>query len=67
MDVERQKLRKNYDFTLFIVTLSREMDVEGQKLGKYCDFTLSIATLSHEMDVEQIEVKLRFHGSGLCV
>ena len=39
MDVERQKLRKNYDFTLFIATLSHEMDVEGQKLGKNCDFT----------------------------
>jgi len=32
MDVGRQKLKKNCDFTLFTVALSREMDVERQKL-----------------------------------
>ena len=51
MDVGRQKLGKNCDFTLSIATLSHEMDVGRQKLRKSCDFEASRATLSHEMDV----------------
>ena len=37
MDVGRQKLRKNCDFTWSIVTLSHELDVGRQKLRKNCD------------------------------
>ena len=51
MDVERQKLMKNCEFTLSIATLSHEMDVGRQKLMKNCDLRCPRATLSHEMDV----------------
>ena len=39
MEVRRQKLKKNYDFTWPIATVSHEMDVGRQKLRENCDFT----------------------------
>ena len=51
MRVDRQKLRKNCDFTCPGATLSHEMRVDRQKLGKNCDLTCPGATLSHEMRV----------------
>ena len=52
MRVDRQKLKKNCDFTCPAATLSHEMTVDAQKLGKNCDFTCPGATLSHEMRVD---------------
>ena len=41
MRVDRQKLRKNCEFTCPRATLSHEMRVDRQKLRKNCDFYLS--------------------------
>ena len=51
MRIDRQKLRKNCNFTCAGATLSHEMRVDRQKLRKNCDFTCPGATLSHEMRV----------------
>ena len=67
MDVGREKLRENCDFEVSVATLTREMDVGREKLRENCDCTSPIATLSHEVRSPKTEVKLRFHGSGLCV
>ena len=53
MRVDRQKLRKNCDFTCPGATLSHKMRVDRQKLRKNCDFTCAGATLSHEMRVDR--------------
>ena len=57
MKVDRQKLRKNCDFTCAGLvpgaTLSHEMRVDRQKLRQNCDFTCAGATLSHEMRVDR--------------
>ena len=57
MRVDRQKLRKNCDFTCAGATLSHEMRVDRQKLRKNCDFTCAGATLSHEMRVDRQKLK----------
>ena len=51
MDVGRQKLRKNCDFEVSIITASHEMDVGHQRLRKNCDLEVLIVFLSHGSDV----------------
>ena len=57
MRVDRQKLRKNCDFTCAGATLSHEMRVDRQKLRKNCDVTCAGATLSHEMRVDRQKLR----------
>ena len=57
MRVDRQKLRKNCDFTCAGATLSHEMRVDRQKLRKNYDLTCPGATFSHEMRVDRQKMR----------
>ena len=67
MRVDRQKLRKNCEFTCLRATLSHEMRVDRQKLRKNCDFTWPRATLSHEMRVDRQKLRKNCDFTCLCV